>query len=441
MEDNTLILGAGMTGLAAGIASGLPVMEASGSAGGICMSYHMRPGDPQPLADGAASDDAYRFENGGGHWIFGGDPTVLHFIRELVPVQHYARRSSVFFPDDGSYVPYPIQNHLRFLDKSLALTALAEMARPAPPGRTMAEWVTANFGDTLGELFFAPFHELYTAGLYSRIAAQDSYKSPVDLALALQGAFADAPAVGYNTTFIYPQGGLNLLAQRMAERCRVEYGKRVTGFDTEARRVRFSDGSERAYERLLSTLPLNQAMDMAGLTVAATPDPHTSVLVLNIGATRGERCPDDHWLYIPYSRSGFHRVGFYSNVDRSFLPAAARASGDRVSIYIERAYPAGTEPDEQAVAAYSRQVVEELQDWGFIGEAEVVHPTWVEVAYTWSWPGSPWKAQAMKALEEAGIYQVGRYGRWIFQGIADSIRDGFIAGSALRGYTGEGRNA
>lgn len=436
MEDKTLILGAGMTGLAAGIASGLPVVEAAASPGGICLSYRMRPGDAQPLAEGDTDDEAYRFENGGGHWIFGGDPSVLHFIRRLVPVQHYARRSSVYFPDTGNYVPYPIQNHLRYLDKSVALRALAEMARPAPPGRTMTDWVTGNFGETLAELFFAPFHQLYTAGLYADIGAQDSYKSPVDLGLALQGAFADAPAVGYNTTFIYPQGGLNLLAQRMAAQCNIEYGRRVTGFDIRARTLQFADGSERPYAGLLSTLPLNHAMDMAGLSVAARPDPHTSVLVLNIGATRGARCPDDHWLYIPHSASGFHRVGFYSNVDRSFLPASARASGDRVSIYIERAFPAGAQPDAQAIADYCKQVVEELRQWGFIDSAEVVHPTWVDVAYTWSWPGSTWKAQAIRALEEAGIYQVGRYGRWIFQGIADSIRDGFIAGSGFRRYPG-----
>ncbi len=436
MEENTLILGAGMTGLAAGIASGLPVLEATDNPGGICLSYRMRPGDDQPLPADSDEDEAYRFENGGGHWIFGGDPTVLHFIRRLLPVQHYARRSSVYFPDSGAYVPYPIQNHLRYLDKPLALRALEEMARPAPPGTTMADWVTGNFGDTLGELFFAPFHELYTAGLYNDIAAQDSYKSPAALGLALQGAFSDAPAVGYNTTFIYPQGGLNVLAQRMAAHCDIEYGRRITAFDVQARRVRFADGDERPYQRLLSTLPLNQAMDMAGLSVPARPDPHTSVLVLNIGATRGDKCPDDHWLYVPRSDSGFHRVGFYSAVDRSFLPASARASGNRVSIYVERAFPAGSQPDERAVADYCAQVVKELQQWGFIAEAEVVHPTWVEVAYTWSWPGSGWKAQAIKALEEVGIYQIGRYGRWIFQGIADSIRDGFIAGNAFRRYPG-----
>ena len=37
-------------------------------------------------------------------------------------------------------------------------------------------------------------------------------------------------------------------------------------------------------------------------------------------------------------------------------------------------------------------------------------------------------------LKSYGIYQIGRYGRWIFQGIADSIRDGFVIGSSLKKY-------
>ncbi|MEQ8860255.1 MAG: hypothetical protein RIC56_16580 [Pseudomonadales bacterium] len=432
MTETTLIVGAGMTGLAAGMTSGLPVLEAVAGPGGICSSYYLRPGESEPLADPASGTaDAYRFEIGGGHWIFGGDPVVLNFLHRLVEMNRYARRSSVYFPDSAKYVPYPIQNNLRFLERAVAVQALEEMARPGGGVETMLEWLETSFGATLTERFFGPFHDLYTAGLHRRIAPQDPYKSPVDLALALRGAFSDAPAVGYNTTFLYPRQGLDELARRMAARCRVEYGCPVTGFDTERREVVLADGGRRPYRDVLSTLPLNRALELAGLEVQAPADPHTAVLVLNIGARRGPACPDDHWLYIPYSYAGFHRVGFYSNVDDSFLPADR--PGERVSIYVERAY-AGDAPRPSAaeVEAYGRQVVDELTRWGFIDGAEVVHPTWIDVAYTWSWPGSIWQRQALAVLEEAGIHQIGRYGRWIFQGIADSIRDGFIAGSSFR---------
>ena len=171
---------------------------------------------------------------------------------------------------------------------------------------------------------------------------------------------------------------------------------------------------------------------MTGLDVGERPDPATSVLVVNIGATKGPNCPSEHWLYIPTSRAGFHRVGFYSNVDASFLPASRRERREGVSIYVEKAYREDETPSQAELERLARDIVHELQEWGWIQEAEVVDPTWIDVAYTWSWPGSTWRQKVLKALEELGIYQVGRYARWVFQGIAESINDGVMAGGAVR---------
>lgn len=426
------ILGGGVTGLAAGISSGLPVFEAIAEPGGICSSYYVRPGEIERLHEAPADEEAYRFEIGGGHWIFGGDPTILQFLRTIAPMKTYYRRSSVYFADQERYVPYPIQNHLRFLGSDTVRQVLKELVEQPGDFSTMAEWMEQSFGPTLCRLFFNPFHDLYTAGLYKVIAPQDAYKSPVSLSHVIQGAFDDAPSVGYNVTFVYPAEGLNTLTQRMAGACDMRYGKRAVEIDLKNREVAFADGSSATYNSLLSTLPLNAMLKMTGIQTEAKADPHTAVLVLNIGARRGEKCPDDHWLYNPDAKSGFHRVGFYSNVDRSFMPKSARADNNAVSIYVERAYLAGEKPTDAEVRQYADDVVRELQDWGYITEAEVVDPTWIDVAYTWSYPNSQWKKQAMQQLEEHGIYAIGRYGRWVFQGIADSVRDGFYAGASFK---------
>jgi len=432
MKSEKIILGGGITGLATGWVSGLPVFEAAEAPGGICSSYYVRPGEDTRLLQAPKDGEVYRFEIGGGHWIFGGDPAVLQFIRTLASLKTYSRVSSVYFRKRDLYVPFPLQNSLRFLDSNIAARALAEMSRPAGPFRTMKEWLTQSFGPTLCESFFHPFHELYTAGLYDRIEPQDAYKSPVNLTQAIQGAFQQATAVGYNVTFVYPVEGLNVLAQRIAAQCDVRYGKRVTSIDSSRHEVRFADGSSLEYETLISTLPLNRMMELTGLAAECPPDPYTSVLVLNVGAVRGPKCPADHWLYNPDAESGFHRVGFYSNVDVSFLPKSAQQHNNRVSIYVERAYVGGTKVSQDEISNYAKAVVKELQQWDYIGEAEVVNPTWIDVAYTWASPGSRWKPKALQRLEEQNIYQVGRYGRWIFQGIADSIRDGFLVGGSFK---------
>ena len=129
---SVVILGAGVTGLAAGVASGAPVFEAAATPGGICSSYYVRPGTQERLHERPRDGDAYRFEIGGGHWIFGGDSITLAHIGRLTSLRSYARRSSVYFPDERLAVPYPIQNHLHALGKDVVARALAEMARPLP---------------------------------------------------------------------------------------------------------------------------------------------------------------------------------------------------------------------------------------------------------------------------------------------------------------------
>lgn len=171
MRQMNIILGAGMTGLAAGWVSGLPVYEAKDIPGGICSSYYIYPESTRRIYTSPEGGDAYRFEIGGGHWIFGGDPAVLRFIRSLTSIKSYRRLSAVFFSKKGLYVPYPIQNHLGYLGKETAKKVLTEItANPNGNPKTMSEWLEQSFGQTLMGLFFAPFHERYTAGLWTRIA-------------------------------------------------------------------------------------------------------------------------------------------------------------------------------------------------------------------------------------------------------------------------------
>jgi protoporphyrinogen oxidase len=311
MAKEKIILGAGITGLAAGMASGFPVFEAGYTPGGICSSYYVRPGEKERLSSAPADREAYRFEIGGGHWIFGGDPLVHCFIRSLGQVKTYTRHSAVYFPEKKLYVPYPLQHHLRYLDKEIAMKSLQEIVERAlasPTITTMYDWLEASFGPTLCSLFFHPFHNLYTAGLWKSIAPQDEYKSPGRLALVIEGAFSCAPSVGYNATYVYPTDGLDCLAQRMAAKGKIHYGKEAIQVDIKNKEVYFSDGSTMGYDLILSTIPLNKIMHLTGLSVPAQCDPCSSVLVINLGARRGPQCPEYQWVYLPQSQSGFHRL-------------------------------------------------------------------------------------------------------------------------------------
>jgi len=429
-RNNNFILGAGITGLAAGYKTGWPIFEAKSFPGGLCASYYIRPGSGKRLSQNPKDEEVYRFHFGGGHWIFGAKKEILGFIKKFAPMKSYSRRSSVFFPKENLYIPYPLQNNLRYFTKATARKIISEMSNSSDvPPVTEKVWLLRNFGKILCERFFWPFNEAYTAGLYDKISPQDVYKTPLDHKLIREGAKRKTRPAGYNATFLYPRKELGYFINRIAECCRICYEKRIERINIKKKKIYFSDRSSIGYENIISSLPLNKMMEMIDLKVAAKPDPHTSVLVLNIGAVRGERCPDEHWLYIPQSSSGFHRVGFYSNVDNLFLPKSTRKACNRVSIYIERSYCEKEKPSEQDIKEYTDSVVAELQKWGFIKNAEVIDPNWIDTAYTWTWPDSKWREQALGLLKEGGIHSIGRYGGWKFQGIAESLNNGLSLSS------------
>ncbi len=420
-----------MTGLATGIASGFRVLERLDHPGGICASYER---------------DGYRFELGGGHWIFGGDLVVTRLLAGASDLRSYRRRSAVLFLGGREctrdlrdlIVPYPIQDNLFALPKGIREAALAEILDRTGdgPADTMAAWLEQHFGRTLCRIFFDPFHERYTAGLFREIAPQDAYKSPIDKARVRQGAEQGNGDAGYNATFLYPALGLDTASRWLAQRCDIRYGTAVARIDPKTRSIELSDGRAFPYQTVVATAPLNRIVEIAGLNGrVGPPEPFTSVMVLNLGAT----LPDTplarngyHWLYVPDSRSGFHRIGYYSNVDPLFLPEGHRNSPGRGSLYVETAFWGSQQPSTDATHALVAAIIEELQHSGLIDKVEAVDPTWVDVAYTWRRPGSDWVVRAISACQEYGIEPAGRYGRWTFQGIASSLKEGLLLGSVLR---------
>jgi len=419
-----------MTGLSAAHASGATVLEREHAPGGICTSYYVRPGESTRCATAPADGEAYRFEIGGGHWIFGGAADVLAFIDARTPLARYERRSSVYFPATRRRAGFPLQYHLCDLDRATAARALDEMLTASLPASTatMADAIANTFGPTLTSLFFAPFQASYTGGLWTRIAPQDAYKTPIDREAVRRGADGVSGPTGYNTTFAYPRGGLDAFAHSLAREADVRYGRDVVAIDARARVVTTRDGARWGYDALISTLPLDRTLALAGLSAGVQADPATGVMVVNLGARRGPRCPDDHWVYLPGSASGLHRVGFYDNVAEHFLPASRRGARTHAALYVERAWHGAT-PGEAVRRAFVRDAIAELRGWGWIDDVEACDLTLVECAYTWRWPESTWREQALDALRIAGIVPAGRYARWHFQGIADSIAEGFAAGA------------
>lgn len=367
---NGIILGAGFTGMAAGIKTGYPIYEASNHAGGICRSY---------------IKDGFDFSTGGGHWIFGRGKG-LDYIKSQVKVNEYVRKAGIYY---NHMFPYPIQT-----------TAQEEISSKEG---TLKRWLTNNFSKAECNLFFNPFNDKYTAGLYDDIIQYDDYKTP------------KAGGVGFVPTFCDPVGGLTPLVDKMASQCDIKFNKTAVRIFPKQKLVLFSDGEKVGYDRLISTIPLDKCLDIVGKEDHNLP--YTSVLVINIGAEPDMKTPEEHWVYVPFCRSGFYRVGFYSNVDNSKAPEG------KVGLSVEMAF-GGIDYDDLDVEAICADVIQELQSWRFIGDVITVDPTWVKTAYTWLRSREERDLQ-LGWLKERDIISTGRYGKWHFTGMTGSIEMGF----------------
>jgi protoporphyrinogen oxidase len=435
-----VILGAGITGLGAALSSGAAAYEATERVGGVCHSYYIDESGRRCDPSRQSVADCFRFEPGGGHWLFGLSGAACQRMQQYARLTMYARRAAVFFSDNGRFAPYPLQDHIRCLDRSLQRRILDEIRAERCPGAAPANFrdsLLASFGPTLCELFFFPFNERYTAGLYHRVAPQDAYKSRADRERMLNGTRGAVDNVGYNCVFYYPEHGLDQMVAAIAAQCRICLQQPVQQIDLAAREIAFADGRTLSFDRIVSTIPLHRILAISGLE-CGNPDPFTAVLVVNIGARKGLACPQEHWVYLPNAKSGFHRVGFYSNVEPSFLPGRYRESNQFVSVYAEKSFPADSRPSVSQQQAAVAEIMAELVDWGFVREVLVADSTYTDPAYTWSWPNSRWPRNAISRLASYGVLQVGRYGAWHFQGMNESFEQGLKAGGELAGVISRG---
>jgi protoporphyrinogen oxidase len=425
-----MVIGAGVTGVFAARSIDAPIYEKRGYLGGKCASYFLKRGDNERFF-GARPENSFLFEQGGGHWVWVNDEDILQRLKDKSNLVKYYRKAAVYFTRSNKFIPYPIQYNLKSIDHDLRIKILNEITDSANNDYeplTLEESLKHQFGDTLCDKFFYPFHRLYTKNLYKIIKPNESYKTPFDLKKIWEGAEKKTQKYeGYNYYFYYPYEGLYNLLNNCASDIAIKYYKEAVSVDVHNKIITFNDGEKIGYKYLISSIPLSKLMNAVDFSVDEKEDPYVSTLVLNMAGVKGENYPPYHWLYSPDSKSGFYRVGFYSNVSKNFL---ASNVNNAASSYVEKSYL--KKPTEKELKKYCNMVCDELVSMGFFESIDVIDPTWIDVAYTWSRYDSNWVDKSVNLLKKHDIFSVGRYGVWRNQGIMDSIIDGVNVKSIIK---------
>lgn len=293
-----LVAGAGVAGV--GVARqlsgrGVPalVLEAGDGVGGTCAGFRL---------------GGWRFDYGL-HCFFTAMPSVLSYVHDVMGPHHRERPLRELLWYDGRWLPYP---PLRNLAAYPAVAALSP--ERAPASGDCVEVVRAHLGDQLATAFVLPQLASYwgriPAELPAPAARSGGLASRAEIEAGLHAPLDDPPS---RTWWYTVAGGFGDYVSRLATGVRVRYRATVSRVDAGARRASTADGRSYDFDRLVSTLPLPELVDI----VADLPDGYrhrarrlrySSVTLVSLAVSAAT--PPGPWVYgftagVPWFRAVF----------------------------------------------------------------------------------------------------------------------------------------
>lgn len=409
----TLIIGAGVTGLATAVAlsdrhdEDYLVLDADREIGGWCKTVKK---------EGFVWDYS-------GHFFHFKHPEIEQWLRDRMPGQRVRvveKKSFIAF--GGGHVDFPFQKNIHQLPQADFIECLhdlyfarsSDVKRDAPaPERNFLEMLQARFGKGICDRFLVPYNEkLYACDLARLDKDAMGRFFPHANLTDIVGNMKHAQNASYNATFTYPEGGAIEYVKAIASAVRpdgVSLGEGLVSVDL-ARKVATTTRREIAFQRLVSSAPFDRFAALCGVEHDASAWAYNKVLVFNLGFDRkGQK--DVHWCYYPSRDTVFYRVGWYDNIFDS----------DRMSLYVEIGFPRDATID---VRAMRERVLRDLEREGVLTGQRLVaeHSVVLDPAYVHITQRSLAEHKRVTAgLRERGVWSIGRYGGWTYCAIEDNI--------------------
>jgi protoporphyrinogen oxidase len=288
-----------------------------------------------------------------------------------------------------------------------------------------ATWMEAIFGAGITKHFMRPYNFKVWATPSDRMASQwiGERVSVVDFKRALRSIIfeEDDAAWGPNNLFMFPaEGGTGEIYRRLATRFEdhITYNKELVEVDAERKTLRFSDGTEETYDKLVSTVPLDKLVHSLTrapdrVKVAADDLEHNGVYMVGIGYETPLK-DDKSWLYFPQDHAPFYRATNFAKYSPANVPGADTA---RYCAYMtEVSYsPYKPEPRE----GLEERVEQGLRSAGVIdGRPEVASMHVIDIDYAYPIPTlkrDPALQVIQPWLMDQDIYSRGRFGSWKYE--------------------------
>jgi protoporphyrinogen oxidase len=407
----TLIVGAGVSGLATAAALGhdhdLLILEAEPEIGGYCRTVKQQ---------GFVWDYS-------GHFFHFKDPEIEAWLRSRMPQQHVRtveRRSAIAYA--GRSIEFPFQKNIHQLPLPEFIECLHDLyfatanqtGSPNAPEASFKEMLYARYGRAIAEKFLIPYNEkLYGCDLATLDReAMGRFFPHADLAAVIRNMRAPEDD-SYNRTFTYPEGGaieyINALASEVRTRA-IALEEPLLELDVERKLARTPHRTV-SFERLISSVPLPYLAQLAQLSHDRGAFSWNKVLVFNLGFD-AKGPTGIHWIYYP-GTTVFYRVGFYDNI----------FDANRMSLYVEIGLAEDQSFDRETMLA---RVLSDLRSEGLWTDQNLVasHSVVLDPAYVHISNRSNAEAARLRTqLGEHDIYSIGRYGAWTYCSIEDNIKE------------------
>lgn len=433
MSGKRVIIGAGLAGLGAGLGllcrgeSDFVILERQNRVGGLASSITV---------------GAWTFDRTG-HFLHFSDNYVHSFLSSILELERITRRAAVAFR--GRFVPYPFQQNLWALEPEEALDmvmgAIDAYYHPIPV-KTFKDWILASVGRTIGEAFMLPYNrKLYGVDLDCLAPEQGgAYIPKPNIKEIVRGALIPtSEGLGYNANFFYPKSGgiqavANALASLIADR--ILLNREVVSIDVTHCQVWCRSGESFRYvPPLISTIPLPTLATLIETKAKSNAllkevrrlvqfCKATRILCVDIGI-KGQVNVPYHWIYVPDEHLPFYRVGFFSNVSPSCCPDGCSSLWAEINL--------GNDPIKpiEHISGLIDKTLEGIVSLGFLpadANIEIVYIDDIWPGYVLFQLGDKKKIEEIdKLLRRIEIMSIGRYGRWAYMSMEESIKDGLEA--------------
>jgi protoporphyrinogen oxidase len=394
------------------------------------------------LAASVSTSDGFSWDLGC-HVLFSRSPYFNGVMDQVLTGEWTERRRDASVWLGGRFVPYPLQYNLHRLPPQAQRDAVVGLIRAARETREPAnflDWIGNAFGDGLARHFMVPYNEKIWAApletmsldwIAERVPRPDLERAILNLLDA-----RDDSEWGPNALFRYPRtGGIGAVWRAVGDRIgedRIALHREAISIDASVRRVRFADGGEERYDALVSTIPIDRLVALAGLDAlrpAAGRLVSTTVHVVGLGV-RGETpamLRDRMWVYFPDPTVPFYRATILSNFSPENVPPGHWSFLLEVSESEARPLQDREALVETVIAAALRE--------GFVARRDDVVATWRSIAD----PGYPTPtkdrdrllASIHPVLEKERIFSRGRFGMWKYE--ISNQDHAFLQGAELVG--------